>query len=131
MKRTRILHVDDNKDELELIRTIIERLDGNIELLTVNSGVSALETLTNEAVDCVISDYRMPGMDGLELLQLLRKRDEGLPVVILTSEGDEGVRQRAIDMGADGYFRKGKGVTDMVHFIDNVRRILQQRREEQ
>ena len=126
---TRILHVDDNEDELEIIRELIRRIDKRIEVVTVKSAASALETLSSESVDCVISDYRMPGMDGLELLKLLRARNEGLPVVLLTSEGDDTVRQQALDLGADGYFRKGRGVTDMIRFLDNVRQILRQRRE--
>lgn len=72
--------------------------------VTARSGAEALEKL--EGVDAVVSDYSMPGMDGLEFLQAVRERDDELPVIILTAQGSERVAVRAMKGGAYEYVKK-------------------------
>jgi FixJ family two-component response regulator len=59
-----------------------------------------------EGADCLISDVRMPGMDGLELQQRVRTESPRLPVILISGQLDEGVRERALHLGAVAFLYK-------------------------
>jgi two-component system response regulator AtoC len=73
-----------------------------------------------DRVDLVISDFAMPGMDGLELLRSVRERDEALPVVLLTGHGSERVAVRAIRSGAYEYVSKPFDVDELTAIVDRA-----------
>lgn len=82
--RAIVVHcVDDDRDYLELIRSGLDRED-DFQVRTSSDPEAALDSL--EEVDCVVSDYDMPRMDGLELLSAIRERDPDLPFVLFTNE---------------------------------------------
>jgi PAS domain S-box-containing protein len=72
---------------------------------TANSGTAALEVLEDESIDCVVSDYQMPEMNGLELYRQVEER-YGIPFIMVTGEGDEMVASHAMSAGVDEYFKK-------------------------
>lgn len=74
---------------------------------TVISGEKALEILEKRQFDAVISDYQMPGMDGIELLKAVRSRYENMPYNLFTGRGREEVVIEAINNGVDFYIQKG------------------------
>ncbi|OYR82818.1 hypothetical protein DJ72_08555, partial [Halorubrum distributum] len=67
-----VLHVDDDPAFLDLTRSFIQRELGDVEITTVASPDAVLDTLDERSVHCVVSDYEMPGTDGLELLDAVR-----------------------------------------------------------
>jgi two-component system, NtrC family, response regulator AtoC len=73
-----------------------------------------------DRVDLVISDFAMPGMDGLELLRRVRERDEALPVVLLTGQGSERVAVRAIRSGAYEYVPKPFDADELTAIVDRA-----------
>ena len=83
----RILVVDDSSDTVEMLRTLLE-MDGAM-VTTAGSGPEVLEVLRAESFDVILSDISMPGMDGFELLNRLRKLPNGrdVPVLALTGFG--------------------------------------------
>ena len=95
-------------DDSGFFRTIVsDKLDAatDISVKKAISGEEALEKLGKESVDCVVSDFEMPGLNGLELYE--RVEDEyGLPFILLTGQGDEQTASRAIGTGIDDYLRK-------------------------
>ncbi len=101
-----VLHVDDDADDRERVRRRLERLDADVEVLTATSGEGATATLDRESVDCVVSAYRLPGTDGLALLEAVRERDPELPFVLFTDEGSEEVASEAISAGVSDYVEK-------------------------
>ncbi|MFB6121597.1 MAG: response regulator [Halobacteriaceae archaeon] len=105
----RVLHVDDEPAFLELASELLERADDRIEVVTAASGPRALEVLAAEPVDCVVSDYQMPEMDGLALLEAVRRDHGDLPFVLFTGRGSEDVASDAISAGATDYLQKGSG----------------------
>jgi PAS domain S-box-containing protein len=66
-----------------------------------------MEVINNKEFDCILSDYQMPKMNGLELLKNLNGKDVDIPFIFITGQGNEEVAAEALREGADGYFRKG------------------------
>ena len=102
----RVLYVDDEPDLLELSRMFLER-SGDFSVTTMGSGPAALELLGTEQFDAIISDYHMPGMDGIQFLIEVRKRFGQVPFILFTGRGREEIVINAINSGADLYLQKG------------------------
>jgi CheY-like chemotaxis protein len=104
MSPLRILLVDDS----ELVLMVLSELFityGN-EVASALSGAEALEKLSAEKFDCIISDYHMPSMDGLELLKRVRERDRKIVFLLMTGTWSEEIEKEALDLGADGVISK-------------------------
>ncbi|KXA96886.1 hypothetical protein AKJ38_02405 [candidate division MSBL1 archaeon SCGC-AAA259I14] len=108
MKRNEIniLFVDDETDFCEQAEIFLERKDDRLNVDTSTSAKDALEAHRNNNYDAIISDYKMPDMNGIELLEALREEDEETFFLILTGKGDEEVAMEALNLGADRYLRK-------------------------
>ena len=101
MKVLRILYIDDNEDDLELTRLLLQRQGGDLVIDLARSAEEALARLHEEDYDCVICDYMMPKTDGMQLLQDLRKEGNSVPFIFYTCFYDEDVAARALRNGAD------------------------------
>ncbi len=75
----------------------------------MESAAAALDELSAESFDCVVSDYEMPETDGIELLEAVRDRHGDVPFVLFTGEGSEAVASEAVAAGVDEYVRKWAG----------------------
>lgn len=95
-------------DDEELVReTVADSLeDLKLEILQASNGNEALETLKTQTPDLIISDYRMPGLDGLEVLRVMREREIVVPVIWLTGEADEQIFREAWGLGIFDFFQK-------------------------
>lgn len=91
-----ILLVDDEPDILSSLKLLIERSPRGITVLTATSGAKGLEVLRSTPVDLVISDFKMPGMDGIEFLAKARALRPDLPRVMFTAYADEKLARRAV-----------------------------------
>jgi len=117
-ERIRVLHVDDDPDLLDLAATALEDENEQFDVVTATSGGPAMDHLEEEPVDCVVSDYQMPGMDGLDVLDAVRDHDEDLPFVLFTGKGSEEIAARAIAAGVSGYLQK-QGSLDQFTVLAN------------
>jgi two-component system, OmpR family, KDP operon response regulator KdpE len=106
----KILVVDDEPPIRKLLRMGLT--SQGYEVLDAPNGKMALELLAKEP-DLVILDLGLPDIDGLELLRRIRHRDEGLPIVVLSSRGDEAGKVAALDLGADDYVTKPFGMDEL------------------
>ena len=102
-----VLHVDDDPAVLDLTSAFLDRELGAVSVATETSPEGALSRLESERFDCVVSDYDMPGMDGLELFEAIREDHPLVPFVLYTGKGSEEIASQAVNAGVTGYFQKG------------------------
>jgi two-component system, OmpR family, KDP operon response regulator KdpE len=107
----RILVVDDEPPIRKLLRMGLTA--HGYEVLEAPNGKMALELLVKKP-HLVILDLGLPDIEGLELLRRIRHRQEGLPVVVLSSRGDEAGKVAALDLGADDYVTKPFGMDELL-----------------
>ena len=124
----RILYVDDEECLLEIGRTFLEKT-GKYSVTTIESANAAVDLLAHEKFDAIISDYLMPGMNGIEFLQHLRASGATVPFIILTGRGREEVVIQALNGGADFYLQKGEDFPAQFVELDHKIRIAIGRRE--
>ncbi|ELZ82702.1 multi-sensor signal transduction histidine kinase [Haloferax elongans ATCC BAA-1513] len=128
----RVLHVDDDASFAELTSTLLERestAGPPLEVQTETDPTAVDPPLGT--VDCVVSDYDMPVVDGLELLEKVRQHHPGLPFILFTGRGSEEIASKAISAGVTDYLRKG-GRRDRFGVLANrIRNVVAKRRAEQ
>jgi PAS domain S-box-containing protein len=103
--KIRVLHVDDDSALLKIARQCLE-IQGPFQVESATSADEALAKLENGQYDAVVSAYQMPGRDGLEFLELLRKNGNTIPFIMFTGKGREAVAVKAWGLGADHYVNK-------------------------
>jgi len=123
-----ILYVDDEEALLDIAKRFLER-SGEFVVDTVQSGNEALDLIRAGRFDAVLSDYQMPGMDGIELLIEVRSRHGDLPFILFTGRGREEVVIRAIDNGVDFYLQKGGDPrSQFAELAHKIKRAVEQNR---
>jgi two-component system chemotaxis response regulator CheY len=106
----RVLVVDDSLTTRGFVRSALEGEGelGELEVVEAVSGFDALRLLPRGEYDLVITDINMPNINGLELVQFIRKseRHRALPVVLISTQSSERDRQRGLSLGANAYLAK-------------------------
>jgi PAS domain S-box-containing protein len=126
----RVLLVDDEPGAADLAATHVERLVDGVETVTYTAPEAALRAVETDRVDCVVSDFDMPGTNGLELLSEVRAVDPGLPFVLFTGKGSEEIASEAISAGVTDYLQKGVGRDRYEMLANSVENALVRRRVE-
>lgn len=100
----RVLLIDDDEDLMEIVSERLKNRGMNVD--TVGDVDTALLWMTNEHYDAIVLDFMMPGMDGFEIIQTIRKQQPGIRIILVTGQmlADEG--RKAIQMGADVVLEK-------------------------
>ena len=101
-----VLYTDDEPFLLEVGKIFLEE-SGEFTVTTATGAEKALQLLEVEKFDAIVSDYQMPGMDGIEFLEEVRKNFGELPFILFTGRGREEVVIQAINSGVDFYIQKG------------------------
>jgi PAS domain S-box-containing protein len=127
----RLLHVDDEADFAETAGAFLEREDGRITVETAEDADVALSRLAETAVDCVVSDFDMPGRNGIEFLRVVRAEYPDLPFILFTGKGSEEVASEAISAGVTDYLQKEVGTDQYAILANRIGNVVEQRRAEQ
>ena len=122
LPHARILIVDDNAHGLSARKTVLEELGHRIA--TASSGTDALEQFTQQKFDLVVTDYKMPRMDGLELIVRLRKHSPDLPIILISGYADS-LGMNEDTTGADVVIQKS--ANEVSHLIRSVARLLRKK----
>ncbi len=114
-----LLIVDDQQQILDVLGDFVT--DCGHEVVTATNGAEALAKLEDTAhVGAVLSDIRMPKMDGIDFLKGVRVRFPGIPVVLMTGHGDETIATTALQEGAFDYLKKPVRLTDLLSCIARI-----------
>lgn len=111
-----ILLVDDDEETLESIGEAL-RFFGGATVMTATSGHHALEALQKHVPDAMVTDFRMPGMNGIELAQRAREAVPKLPVVIITAYNDDELVKAASLAGVCDVIRKPLDVKELLEAV--------------
>jgi DNA-binding response OmpR family regulator len=118
MKKIKLLLVD---DEAEFLDTLVDRLDlRDLKTDVAHNGKEALSAVDEEEPDVIVLDVKMPGMDGIEVLQRVKKAYPHVEVIILTGHGSEQDEERARALGAFDYLRKPADLQTLLGKIRNA-----------
>lgn len=115
-----ILAVDDSAIMRNLVRQALAA--GGYIALLASDGRQGLDMFRDNQVDLVVTDINMPVMDGLELIREIRKINDAVPILALTSEADAEMRNRGVEAGANGWIIKP---FQPAQFLDVLRQVLQ------
>jgi CheY-like chemotaxis protein len=119
----RILLVDDNANGLSARRSVLEEL--GYRITTASSGAEALQHCASASFDLVVTDYKMPRMDGLELISRLRKQAPHTPIILISGYADTlGLNESRT--GADVVIQKS--ANEVSHLVRSVARLLRKKK---
>ncbi|WP_435360902.1 response regulator [Haloarchaeobius sp. DFWS5] len=118
----RVLHVDDDPSFLDLTKRAVEAASDRVEMCPEPDPKAALDRLDD--VDCVVSDYRMSTMDGLELFEAVREQKPDLPFILFTGRGSESIASEGLSAGVDDYLRKDTGTDRFPLLAERIERAV-------
>ena len=122
--RHKILLLDDDPDLLEIYQEVLGQLPSKPEIRTATSGGRAIAMLAAEPFTLLVCDLRMPKMDGLQVLSIVRRKHPQLRTVVLTAVTDEQFRSRVYAQGVDLYCQKPATDQEIKMFIECVESLL-------
>ena len=125
----RVLHVEDNSFFAKVTAGVLGD-DYGISVDTVGSAEAALDKLGTERFDCIVSDYDIPGMDGLAFLESVRETYPEIPFILLTGGGSERIASEAISAGVTDYLQKGTGREQFAVLANRVENAIARHRAE-
>jgi len=121
---SKILAIDDDSIIRALLTNILQKA-GN-KVITAPDGKTGLRIVKEENPDIVITDYQMPGMDGLEVLDAIRLSNPSLPVIILTAHGDVALTIKSMQAGAYDYLDKPIQINELLSIIEHANDLIKQ-----
>ncbi|WP_210408900.1 PAS domain-containing protein [Halorhabdus rudnickae] len=127
----RVLHVDDEPDFADLAATFLEREDDRFTVETATNAEDGLAVLSGFEADCIVSDYEMPGRNGIEFLETVRQTRPDLPFVLFTGRGSEEVASDAISAGVTEYMQKEGGTDQYTVLANRIANSVEQYRARQ
>ena len=124
-----VLHVDDCQDEHILFKAKLALLETQLHLDWASSSREARKKLSTKKYECIVSDFQMPGENGLDFLEWLRASGFSIPFIFLTGQGSEDVAASALRAGANDYFTKEVGFAHYDRLINCINRAIQAHKE--
>lgn len=126
----RVLVVDDSPMDRRLSGSLLKKRAG-MEPMYAENGVEALQTIARAMPEIVLTDLQMPEMDGLELVEAIRRDHPYLPVILMTAHGSEEIAVQALRRGAASYVAKRNLAAELVSTVENVLAVARLDRREQ
>ena len=130
-----VLHVDDDPSFTNLTETFLEREDDRLSVETAVSADEGLRRINDpdrlRPPDCIVSDYDMPGRDGIEFLQAVREEHPELPFILFTGKGSEEVASDAISADVTDYLQKHPGTEQYELLANRIQNTVQTQHEKQ
>jgi len=126
----RVLHVDDESSQLEMLHLFMGQLDDSVDVVSCDNPLDALRLVAEDGFDCVVSDYLMPPMNGIEFSSRVKELKD-IPFILYTGQGSEEVAEHAFQAGADDYIRKEIEPSHYEVLLNRIRHVVDKYRAEQ
>jgi len=126
VKNFNVLLVD---DELEFLQTLVKRLTKRgLNIITAKSGEDALKIIGVKEIDVAVLDVRMPGIDGIQTLREMKKKNPLMEVIMLTGHASLEVAIEGMELGAFDYLMKPAGIDELFYMLQDAfkKKIIQQ-----
>ncbi len=120
MGALKILAVDDSATMRSLVQQTLGL--GGYDVILAFDGKDGIEKFGSDSVDLVITDINMPVMDGITFIREVRKRNQEVPILTLTTESEDGMKQKGAEAGANGWIIKP---FRPAQFLDIIKQVLQ------
>lgn len=130
MKKIKVAIVDDQAEVAMFIKMRLQKEAPGFEIATFLAGRECLEHLKSGNADCILSDYQMPHMNGMQLLSIVRGMGHDVPFIFITGQGNEELAREAFKNGANDYFTKDIGFAHFTRIINSIEQAVRQRRLE-
>ena len=125
-----VLYVDDESSLLEVGKSFLEQ-DNEFSVTTASSATLGLDRLKSNGIQAIVSDYQMPGMNGIEFLKQVRATNKTIPFILFTGKGREEVAIEAFENGADYYLQKGGAPKpQFAELVHKIRTAVDHRQDE-
>jgi PAS domain S-box-containing protein len=119
-KEIKLLHIDDEPALLALTKAYLKRVNEDLHIDSVTSAEDGMVLLKDGNYDVVLSDYMLPGMDGLDFLQIIRESGNEIPFIMFTGRGRELVAIEALNRGASHYLQKGEDAESLYRTLGHM-----------
>ena len=116
MSSYRIVIVEDQREVSRLLHSALDTLEYKLEIVEIPSGEEAILDSSRNPIDLLVSDYRLPGISGIELMRKVRKYRPKVKVILITGHSDPRIRKSVADAGADAFFIKPVPIADFLGF---------------
>jgi two-component system chemotaxis response regulator CheY len=115
-----VLVVEDSPTMRQLIGFAIKRIPGS-KVIEATDGIDALKKLSSEKIDIILADINMPIMDGLKLVSLVRNNPsyKSIPIIMITTEGAEEDKNKALAIGANAYLTKPIQTQELMRLVNS------------
>jgi PAS domain S-box-containing protein len=113
-----------------LTATFLSRESDDFDVITEHEPRQALDRLETDSIDCIVCDYDMPEMNGLEFLEAVREEYPDLPFILFTGKGSEEIASEAISRGVTDYLQKGGGTDQYTVLANRIQNATAQYRAE-
>lgn len=124
----RVLHIEDEPDFADLTKVFVERENEQISIEIESNATAALDRLEAGDFDCIVSDYDMPEMNGIEVLEVVRREHPEIPFILFTGKGSEEVAGEAISSGVSDYLQKKGGTSQYALLANRIENVVAQHR---
>ena len=126
----RVLYVDDDVSQLSLMKELLPIYEPEITVETAPNPLDVAQRMRKNRYDCLLFDYKMPKLNGIELATQIRKESK-IPIILYTGQGSEEVAEKAFEVGINDYFRKEPNQEHIQVLAKKIREIAEKRRIEQ
>ncbi len=116
----RVLIVDDQRDVSRLLRSALETIEHGLEVVEAPSGEEAILESVRKKVDLLVSDFRLPGMTGVELIRKFRTRNPDIKIILITGVSDSRALKEIEDVKPDAYFSKPVPIGEFLASVETV-----------
>lgn len=131
MEQLKILLVDDDHEISDFLKLRLSMDAPHFSISHVETAQDCLDYIDTKEVDCILSDYQLPGINGMELLMELKCRGDRTPFIFITGQGNEAVAREAFKAGAHDYFTKDIGFAHFTRIINSVEQAVRNRVSEE